>query len=54
MIRGPGGLSQFSGQGNLIEVFTISVCLREVLTKRRIILRQISLRMELKELHVSI
>ena len=39
LIRNFGGLSQFSGQGNLVEVFAIRVRLREVLTKRHIILR---------------
>ena len=32
LIRDFGSLGQFSGQGDLIEVFTIKICLREVLT----------------------
>ena len=36
-------LRQFGGQRDLVEMFAIGVLLREVLTKRRIILRRIPL-----------
>ena len=47
-------LGEFGGQRDLIEVFAIEILLREVLTKRRIILRGISLGEEQREFHVRI
>ena len=43
LIRDFGCLGEFSGQRDFIEMFTVEILLREVLTKRRIILRRISL-----------
>ena len=40
---GFGQLCEFSGYRDFIEMFAIEILLREVLTKRRIILRRISL-----------
>ena len=47
-------MGEFSRQRDLIEVFTIEILLREVLTKRHIILRRISLGEERREFHVRI
>ena len=47
-------MGEFGGQCNLVEVFTIEILLREVLTKRHIILRRISLGEERRKFHVRI
>ena len=54
LIRSLRCLGEFGGQCNLVEVFTIEILLREVLTKRRIILRRISLGEERRKFHVRI
>ena len=54
LIRSLRCLGEFGGQRDLIEMFTIGILLREVLTKRRIILRRISLGEERSKFHVRV
>ena len=54
LIRNLSSLGQFGGQGDLIEMFAVGVLLREVLTKRHIILRRISLGEKRREFHVRV
>ena len=54
LIRDLSGLGQFGGQGDLIEMFTVGILLREVLTKRHIILRRILLGEKRSEFHVRV
>ena len=47
-------LGQFSGQGDLIEMFAVGILLREILMKRYIILRRISQGEKRREFHVRV
>ena len=47
-------LGEFGGQRDLIEMFAIEILLREVLTKRHIVLRRISLGEERRKFHVRV
>ena len=54
LIRSLRCLGKFGGQCDLIEMFAIEILLREVLTKRHIILRRISLGEERSKFHVRV
>ena len=54
LIGGLCHLGEFGGQGDLIEMFTIGILLRKVLTKRHIILRRILLGEKRREFHVRV
>ena len=54
LIGGLCHLGEFGGQGDLVEMFAIEILLREVLTKRHIILRRISLGEKQREFHVRV
>ena len=54
LIRSLRCLGEFGGQRDLIEMFAIEILLREVLMKRRIILRRISLGEERSKFHVRV
>ena len=54
LIRSLRCLGEFSGQCDFIEEFAIEILLREVLTKRCIILRRISLGEERSKFHVRV
>ena len=54
LIGGLCSLGEFSGQGDLVEMFAIEILLREVLMKRHIILRRISLREKRGKFHVRV
>ena len=54
LIGGLCHLGEFGGQGDLVEMFAIEILLREVLTKRHIILRRISLGEKRREFHVRV
>ena len=51
LVGGLRSLGEFGGQGNLVEKFSVEILLREVLTKRLIILRRISLGEKRREFH---
>ena len=54
LIRGFCSLGEFGGQGDLVEMFAIEILLREVLMKRRIILKRISLGEKRRKFHVRV